>query len=111
MASAGRWLALGVIGTVLGAGALATARAEEPPAAAPGMLIHRDPVTGKLGMPPPEAVTPPSETVERPPVALPETPGTTPAGGVKVDLQKRFQFQTSATVGPDGKLHVECGER
>ena len=108
-----RWLTLAAIGAVLVAG-LAATRAEEetaPTASAPtGMVIHRDPVTGKLGMPPPEAATPsPRETVQAPSVDVPETPGTTSAGGVKVDLQQRFQMQMRATVGPDGKLRMECG--
>jgi hypothetical protein len=78
-------------------------------APAEGMVVHRDPATGKLGVPPPDAV--PSATRQAAPsspVALPETPGTTPAGGVQVDLQGWLDSPMRATIGPDGKAHVEC---
>ena len=78
-------------------------------APAQGMVVHRDPATGKLGVPPPDAA--PSADRQAAPsslVALPETPGTTPAGGVQVDRQGRFDAPIRATIGRNGKAHVEC---
>jgi len=88
--------------------------------AAQGMVVHRDPATGKLGAPPSDPTgrfgAPPSDAATSAlpqaapssPVALPETPGTTPAGGVTVDLQGQLQSPMRATIGADGKAHVEC---
>jgi len=88
--------------------------------AAQGMVGHRDPATGKLGAPPADPTgrlgAPPSDaatsalpqSAPSSPVALPETPGTTPAGGVTVDLQGHLQSPMRATIGADGKPHVEC---
>ena len=96
---------------LLGVGIVTLARGEQPNvAASPGMDIYRDPATGKLGAPPPEVVPPaPRAVPATPPVVLPETRGRTRAGGVKADLQGRFDSPMSATVGADGKVHVECG--
>jgi hypothetical protein len=84
------------------------------------MVVYRDPATGKLGPPlshptgtlgvlPREAA--PSavpQAVPSSPVALPETLGTTPAGGVTVHVQGHLDFPMRATIGADGKAHVEC---
>src|SRR5262245_21883520 len=90
------------------------------PVAAQGMVVHRDPATGKLGAPPSDPTgklgAPPSDAATSAlpqaapssPVALPETPGTTAAGGVTVDLQGHLQSPMRATIGADGKAHVEC---
>ena len=98
-------------------GAAATAGT---PVATQGMVGHRDPATGKLGAPPSDPTgrfgAPPSDAATSAlpqaapssPVALPETPGTTPAGGVTVDLQGHLQSPMRATIGADGKPHVEC---
>ena len=89
-------------------------------APAQGMVVHRDPATGKLGPPPSHptgtlGVPPPDaapsavpQAAPSSPVALPETPGTTPAGGVTVDVQGHLDFPMRATIGADGKAHVEC---
>ena len=79
------------------------------PVGTQSMVVHRDPATGKLGVPPPE--TAPFAVRQAAPsalVALPETPGTTPAGGVKLDLQGRMDFPMRATIGADGTPHIEC---
>ena len=100
----------------------APARAVTSGASAPaqGMVVHRDPATGKLGPPPSHPTgtsgVPPREAgpsaipqaVPSSPVALPETLGTTPAGGVTVDVQGQLDFPMRATIGADGKAHVEC---
>jgi hypothetical protein len=79
------------------------------------MVVHRDPKTGKLGVPPPDTAPPPDtvpfaarQAAPSSLVALPETPGTTPAGGVKVDLQGTLDSPMRVTIGSDGKAHVEC---
>src|SRR5262249_31086681 len=98
-----------------------------PPAATSGtsapaqsMVVHRDPVTGRLGGPPshptgtlgvaPPDTAPSAVPQAAPPslVALPERPGTTPAGGVTVDVQGHLDSPMRATIGADGKAHVEC---
>ena len=84
----------------------ATSGASAP---APGMVVHRDPATGTLGVPPPDAA--PSavpQAAPSSPFALPETPGTTPAGGVTVDVQGHLDSPMWATIGADGKARVEC---
>jgi len=85
-----------------------------------GMVVHRDPATGKLGPPPshptgtlgvPPGKAAPSavpQAVPSSPVALPETLGTTPAGGVTVDVQGHLDFPMRVTIGADGKAHVAC---
>src|SRR5262249_10953024 len=89
-------------------------------APAQGMVVHRDPATGKLGPPPSHPAAPlgvppreaaPStapQAVPSSPTALPETLGTTPAGGVTVDVQGHLDFPMRATIGADGKPHLEC---
>jgi hypothetical protein len=94
-----------------GAGPARACDAPPSPAAtsAQGMVVHRDPKTGKLGVPPPDTVPfAARQAAPSSPVALPETPGTTPAGGVKVDLQGTLDSPMRATIGSDGKAHVEC---
>jgi hypothetical protein len=72
-------------------------------AAGSGMVVYRDPVTGKLGLPPKE--TTPSARAATP---APLVTTSTPAGGRRVDLQGRFAFPMVATVLPDGKVKVGC---
>src|SRR5262249_11785193 len=65
--------------------------------------------TGRFGAPPSDAATSAlPQAAPSSPVALPETLGTTPAGGVTVDLQGHLQSPMRATIGADGKTHVEC---
>ncbi len=81
----------------------------DTPVGAQGMVVHRDPATGKVDVAPPD--TAPSaarQSAPSPVVALPETPGRTPAGGVKLDLQGRLVFPVRAIIGADGTPQVEC---
>src|SRR4029453_18386985 len=89
------------------------ARACDAPPSAPatsaqGMVVPRDPKTGKLGVPPPDTVPfAARQAAPSAPVALPETPGTTPAGGGKVDLQGTLDSPMRATIGFEGKAPLE----
>jgi len=114
------------VAAVRGAGAARACDAAAPAATsgtsapAPGMVVHRDPATGKLGAPPSHptgtlGVPPPDaapsavpQAAPSSPFALPETPGTTPAGGVTVDVQGHLDSPMWATIGADGKARVEC---
>ena len=88
---------------VLGAPAV-VARAEEP-AAPRGIVIYRDPTTGRLGAPP-SGVVPPTPGVPRQPGPVVENPGTTRAGGWKASA--RLKHTMRATVATDGAVAVDC---
>jgi hypothetical protein len=89
----------------------------EKPAAVPGgasrMIIHIDPQTGELRKAPaPGAVPLQLSPQERNAFStshqgLVELPSSVPGGGVKLDLQGRFQSPLVVTVDPDGKLKME----
>ena len=82
----------------------AAARGEEP-ATPPGMVIYRDPATGRLGAPPSGAVPPAVGLAPRAGTVV-ETPGTTRAGGWKA--AGRFRHTMRAAVGADGSVAVDC---
>ena len=105
-----RFVVLLAAGALLAAtprAALADPAPDAGAAAAAGSWINVDPATGKR-IPVPSGVialpadpafsTSHSGLVERP----------APGGGVMVDLQGRFRSAATATVGPDGKAHVDC---
>lgn len=88
---------------------------DSAPAVSAGVRIHIDPVTGRIVPPPPPALAP------RQPVppgdanalstsgdGLVEERGTTPAGGIKIDVRGRFRSAAAVRVGPDGKLTIQC---
>jgi lysophospholipase L1-like esterase len=81
-----------------------------------GMTIYVDPVTGAI-IPPPSGphtlrTSPADTTAPAPPAEkLPETPGTSPAGGIKLDLQGRFQSAVVAHTRADGTIATECEAR
>ncbi len=99
-----------VLGTVVARG---SSHADEPSAAgAEGMRVYRDPATGAF-VPPPPGTTMPDMTGARDSGAaraLVETPGTSPAGGVMIDLQGAFQSTVTATVDAQGKVGTHCAE-
>ncbi len=101
------WLALGTLLVVATASAAA---AEDAAAPRPGALrAHIDPATGKFTTPPPgTAVTALPEALETSGEGLVEEPGTSPAGGVTVNLRGRFRSMATATVGADGKVSTHC---
>ncbi len=89
-------------------GLFATAHAAEAPPASGGMVIHRDPTTGQLTVPPPGAIPSSGERLRAPAEAETEVPGTTPAGGWKLRVPRRFMHSMRATTGADGTVSTEC---
>jgi hypothetical protein len=81
------------------------AHAEEP-APASGLVIYRDPATGRLAAPPPSVASqaPGGPLQGGGPVV--ETRGTTRAGGWKAS--GRFRHTMQATVHPDGAVGMGC---
>lgn len=85
------------------------APAAPSPAIAAGLKVRLDPVTHRI-VPPPAGLAPdPAEQkmFNSSHEGLVEEPGTTAAGGFKVDLRGRFQSAVSVQVGPDGKPVVD----
>jgi len=104
-----------VLGVLLASGAYAGAD-DAPASGAAGMRVYRDPATGAF-VPPPLGTTAPDTTT--PDTAghalggarrLVETPGTSAAGGVTMDLQGAFQSEIAATVDADGHTRTGCVE-
>jgi hypothetical protein len=83
------------------------------PGAAPGLMIYVDPRTGALLKEPapgtlPLQVSPQFlNSLSTSHQGLVETPSAVPGGGVKVDLQGRFQSPMIATVDANGKLKIQ----
>lgn len=103
--------------TQTGSGASAAPRAVEAPgvvpAGAPGMKIHIDPKTGALLREPapgsvPLQLTPQLQNAfSTSHEGLVETPSSVPGGGVKVDLQGRFQSPLFVTIDANGKVKMQ----
>lgn len=93
-----------------------TPQAETPElTGAAGRKVYLDPVTGKLGPPPPGN----QSTTQQLPVdtenalstsadGLVQTTLTGPAGGVKIDLQGRFRSEVVVTLDAQGGLSTRC---
>lgn len=111
----------GLLTTLIGASSLiaaaGTCRAEDKATSAKvpqsgGMTIYIDPKTGQTTKTPADGTVPlalSQQELERMSTShqgLVEVPGTAPGGGIKVDLQGRFQSPLVATVGPDGKVRM-----
>jgi hypothetical protein len=100
-----------------GSGTSAPQPPAEKPAAVPGgasgMIIHIDPQTGELRKTPAPGTVPlqlsPHErnAFSGSHQGLVEAPSSVPGGGVKLDLQGRFQSPLVVTVDPDGKLKMQ----
>jgi hypothetical protein len=84
-----------------------------PPAAAGGMMVHIDPRTGAIQRDPAPGTQPLQlspqlrNAVSTSHQGLVEVPGAAPGGGVKVDLQGRFQSPLVMTIDPDGKARTQ----
>jgi hypothetical protein len=101
----------------IGLGMSAPLRPAEKPAAVPegtsGMIIHIDPQTGELRRTPAPGTVPlqlsPQErnAFSTSHQGLVEVPSSVPGGGVKLDLQGRFQSPLAVTIDPDGKLKMQ----
>jgi hypothetical protein len=95
----------------------ANAGASQPPAAVPegasGMIIYIDPQTGALLHAPAPGTVPLQLTpalrnaLSTSHQGLVETPSAVPGGGVKVDLQGRFQSPLVATIDANGNLRIQ----
>ena len=74
-----------------------------------GLKVYLDPVTHRIAPPPAGLAPNPAEQkmFNSSHEGLVEEPGTTAAGGFKVDLRGRFQSAVSVQVGPDGKPVVD----
>jgi hypothetical protein len=90
--------------------------AEKPatvPEGASGMIIHIDPQTGELRKTPAPGTVPlqlsPQErnAFSTSHQGLVEMPSSVPGGGVKLDLQGRFQSPLVVTIDRDGKIKMQ----
>jgi len=79
-----------------------------------GMTIHVDPRSGALA---PAAAASGRSVLRAPEQAagveassaeLPESPGNSPAGGIKLDLKGRFRSAVVLREGPDGQVKSDC---
>jgi hypothetical protein len=76
---------------------------------AAGMRVYRDPATGAFTAPPPGTALPPSpRSLDTSAQGLVETPGTSAAGGVTINLGGRFQSAVSATADNAGAVRTGC---
>ena len=91
--------------------------AEQPPTAAPaavpGMTIHVDPKTGAILKEPAPGTVPLQLTpqlrnaLSTSHQGLVEAPSSVAGGGVKLDLQGRFQSPVVVTIDADGKVRLQ----
>jgi hypothetical protein len=96
---------------VLAALLLATPAAATEPASGAGpdgMVIYRDPATGRFADPPPGALPPGVSTLSATPGPVAETAGTSAAGGWKADLRGRFISTMQATADGAGHVGHDC---
>jgi hypothetical protein len=118
-------LGLGIVAAVVGGTALCltgAARLEadaRPPAGSPaadaaaskapqtpGVVIYRDPTTGKLGVPPPDVAADLARSAAQRPTRMVERQGTTPGGGVLLDGIPPMGMTT--TVDAAGRVITRC---
>jgi hypothetical protein len=87
------------------------AQPQAQPQSSAGMVVHKDPVTGRF-VPATEASAQSSKetanALSMSQEGLVEVPA--PGGGFMVDLRGRFQQAMSATTNADGTVTVECGQ-
>jgi hypothetical protein len=90
----------------------ATSQGTEPPTNASAIIVHIDPQTGRIIVPP---STPPPGQVQQPPLEAAKPPlpplqeklSPVPGGGVMIELDDRFRTPLTATIGADGKVRFE----
>jgi len=78
-----------------------------PPAGSAGQVIHLDPETGQPTVPGPDAALP-GDGLSTSTEGLEVVPSELPGGGVKMDLQGRFQSTVVGAVGDSDSVHAEC---
>jgi hypothetical protein len=86
-----------------------TVQATEPSADGQAIVVHIDPQTGQITVPPMAAPTgqtqqPQINTLAMPP--LRETVSPVPGGGVMIHLDERFLTPLMATIDADGKVRI-----
>jgi hypothetical protein len=80
------------------------------PLVADSLKVYIDPATGRI-VPPPSKASPDlaaKAAFDASHDGLVEEPGTTAAGGFKVDARGRFHSAVMARIGPGGKPVVSC---
>ncbi|MBI3767155.1 MAG: hypothetical protein HY271_01540 [Deltaproteobacteria bacterium] len=78
-------------------------------ASQPGMRVYRDPATGAFIAPPAGAtLSAATRALGAAAETLVETPGTSGAGGVMIDLRGSFQSAITATVDDGGRVGTRC---
>lgn len=112
MASVRIAMVIALAATLLGGVPHATAgdaAAQPADSTGAGMRVYRDPATGEFTAPPPGAELPPVAHAPGGPSepTLLETPGTSPAGGVTIDLRGAFQSSITATANESG-VRTDC---
>lgn len=90
------------------AGDAVTIETAQPAGGGAGMRVYRDPVTGEFTAPPPGTALPPAaHSFGTATPQLIESPGTSPAGGMTIDLQGAFQSSITATAD-GGSVRTGC---
>jgi len=97
--------------TTVAAKAVASAASASPQGSA-GMVVHKDPASGRF-IPAPQATEQPlskeaATAMNMSQEGLAEVPA--PGGGFMVDLRGRFQQAMTATISANGTPTVECGQ-
>ncbi|MGH7895712.1 MAG: post-PEP-CTERM-1 domain-containing protein [Candidatus Binatia bacterium] len=108
-----RWLLVAPIGLTGLLLAAPVALPAEDAASSGAMRVYRDPQTGKLTTPPPgavvEEVAPPTEALTATlPAPLVPFRGTSPAGGVGINVRGLPKPTFQATIAPRGAPVIEC---
>jgi hypothetical protein len=86
-----------------------TSQATEPPADGQATIVHIDPQTGQIMVPPMAASTGQTQQSQINTLAMPplrETVSPVPGGGVMIHLDERFLTPLMATIDGDGKLRI-----
>ena len=86
-----------------------TVQATEPSADGQAIVVHIDPQTGQIMVPPMAASTGQSQQPQINTPAMPplqETVSPVPGGGVMIHLDERFLTPLMATIDGDGKLRI-----
>lgn len=86
-----------------------TIQATEPLADGQATIVHIDPQTGQIMVPPMAASTGQTQQPQIDALAVPplrETVSPAPGGGVMIHLDERFLTRLMATIDGDGKLRI-----
>jgi hypothetical protein len=105
------WALVVALGVLVSGAAVALAGDETakptPDGNRPGMMIYRDPATGRI-IPPPAGAAPAPPALTAPSAPVVERPGTTPGGGYLAEPGGRAIKSMEATKDAAGNVHVDC---